>query len=336
MRLILHAGTHKTGTTSIQAVLAENRKWLDERGYVFPALCGSQTSHNHFAHRLAVARPEDEELLQSELMGATARNRTTILSGEEVSARIVGTKNWDGYNADDYWDRRVRFLQRVRAAMRDFEDITVHLCLRRADDFAESIYATMLLSGRYRGSLEQFVSDVAPIFDYGRQVEAFRNIFGDVRVAPFNELSSDLIPQFFRWTGIPLPPSPAKRKKVTPDKRLIYWIHRMIESNGYNEADVRLLAQFVRSRPAGHALTDRRPATLWRDQALREIIVRRSAAGLPNTFFAEQAPKVLASAHLDDPELARITGAFESWRAQSSGSRFRRGIRSIVSMFRPS
>jgi hypothetical protein len=333
MRLILHTGTHKTGTTSIQAVLAENRKWLGERGYVFPPLCGSQTSHNHFAHRLALARPDDQEILQSELMTTTARNRTTILSGEEISARIVGTKNWDGYNTNDYWDRRIRFLQRVRAAVRDFDDITVHLCLRRADDFAESIYATMLLSGRYRGSLEQFVSDVAPIFDYGRQLEAFRNVFNDVRVASFDQFSSDLIPQFFRWTGIPLPPNPAKRKKVTPDKRLIYWIYRMIENNNCNESDIRLWGQFVRSRPKDDPLTDRRPATLWRDQGLREVIVRRSAAGLSKGFFAEPTPKEFVSAYLDDPELARITEAFETWRARSAGSRFRTGIRSIISMF---
>ena len=36
MRLILHAGTHKTGTTSIQKVLADNRDWLRERGLIYP------------------------------------------------------------------------------------------------------------------------------------------------------------------------------------------------------------------------------------------------------------------------------------------------------------
>jgi hypothetical protein len=36
MKLVLHAGTHKTGTTSIQKVLSDNRTWLRDRGLIYP------------------------------------------------------------------------------------------------------------------------------------------------------------------------------------------------------------------------------------------------------------------------------------------------------------
>ena len=113
--------------------------------------------HNEFAHRIALASPESLDDLRSVLVNASDPDRITIVSGEEMSARIAGTRNWDGYDASDYWDRRLEYLQRLSRIVRDFDDPQVYLCLRRADEFAELIYATMILSrgGRFRGPFEQ-------------------------------------------------------------------------------------------------------------------------------------------------------------------------------------
>src|SRR5688572_14535297 len=108
MRLILHAGTHKTGTTSIQAALAENRRWLSERGFVYPQLSFCSRSHNGFAHRLALAGKG--ESLRLELQRAVAGGHAAIMSAEEVS---VDTRNWEALANDDYWERRRHYLQKL-------------------------------------------------------------------------------------------------------------------------------------------------------------------------------------------------------------------------------
>ena len=323
MRLILHVGTHKTGTTSIQAALASNRQWLAERDYIFPPLCGSQTSHNEFAHRIALATPEGLDELRSMLVSASDPDRITIVSGEEMSARIAGTRDWDGYSDEDYWDRRLEYLQRVRAVVQDFDEITVHLCLRRADGFAESIYATMMLSrrGRFRGSFERFISAVAPIFEYQRQIDLFRRMFEDVRVISFDVLASDLVPGFFRWTDIPMPPDTTQRRKITPDKRLVYWFSRMVETCPHDEVQCRLWAQFVASGQNKQLFLDRGPATFWSSQTSREAFARRSAEGLPDGFFGCPPAREFTEARLDDTGLARISDAFASWRAATKTRR---------------
>ena len=62
MRLILHAGTHKTGTTSIQKVLADNREWLRERGLIYPdgksAFGKTSIPHHRFCRSLNGTDPD--------------------------------------------------------------------------------------------------------------------------------------------------------------------------------------------------------------------------------------------------------------------------------------
>jgi hypothetical protein len=332
MRLVLHVGTHKTGTTSIQDALAANRQWLVDRGYSFPPLYGHRASHNDFAHRLALARAEDLEELRIILVGASDAHRCTILSGEEMSARIAGTRNWDGYAGADYWDRKLEYLQRLRLVVREFDDVVVHLCLRRADEFAESMYSTMIMSGRFRGSFAQFVLAVAPIFNYHRQIEAFRCVFPALRVISFDRLAVDLVPGFFRWTGIPVPPNTTQRKKVTPDKRLVYWISRMIEVHSDRDEQRHLWNKFARSSQNTHLFADRRPATFWSSQAQREEFVIRSGAGLPQGFFADAPVREFIEARLNDEELARVSDEFENWRSRPAAKSL--DVRSVFSLFR--
>jgi len=188
--------------------LAGNRRWLAERGYIFAPLCVRRRSHNEFAHRIALANPTALEELRNILLSRSDPDRATIVSAEEMSVRIAGTRDWEGYDKEDYRDRRLEYLQRLRTVVRDFDDITVHLCLRRADKYAETFYATQFLGRkvRFRGSFERFISAVAPIFEYSRQIEAFRSVFPNMRVISFDSLAgrSRLLPHLI---GLPRTPS---------------------------------------------------------------------------------------------------------------------------------
>jgi len=315
MRLILHVGTHKTGTTSIQAALAGNRRWLAERGYIFPPLCGSLRSHNEFAHRIALANPAALEELRSILLSGSDPDRTTVVSAEEISARIAGTRDWEGFDKDDYWDRRLDYLERLRTVVRDFDDVRVHLCFRRADEYAEALYAALILRpwGRFRGSFERFISAVAPIFEYGRQIELFRRVFPNVRVVSFDSLAGDLMPGFFRWTGIPIPADIAQHRNVTPDMRLVYWAAQMIGTHGEDEAQRRLWAKFASS--GKNLFPNGCSATFWPSQTDRDKFASRSGMGLPDGFFPRVPAQKFVDARLERAELDRVSQTFDSWRA---------------------
>lgn len=57
---IIHAGLHKTGTTTLQDFCADNRNWLAERGVHYPAdLYDEWAGHHRLACRLSSARPSN-------------------------------------------------------------------------------------------------------------------------------------------------------------------------------------------------------------------------------------------------------------------------------------
>ena len=202
MRLILHAGTHKTGTTSIQSTLAENREWLHEKGYVFPSL--GPVGHNEFAHRLAQAKLKEIESFRTAIMSVADPDRVFILSDEEFSTQLVGAKQWR-FEKNEYWQQRRDYLARLRTILRDFDQVTVFLCFRRHDAFAQSLYTTTVLSDQHRWSFAEFCDRCTPLFDYRGQVETFRTAFPDVRLMSFQDVQKDLVTRFCSWLGIPLP-----------------------------------------------------------------------------------------------------------------------------------
>src|SRR5262245_1338144 len=140
MRLILHAGTHKTGTTSIQTALAVSRRWLGTRGVCYPKLDQRGRAHNHFAHRIAMANEADLDGLRTEFRRSINMGQTVLVSAEELSARITGTQYWDGFTDPDFPARKQAYMERLRKVFSDFDEVTVHICFRHAAEYAESLY----------------------------------------------------------------------------------------------------------------------------------------------------------------------------------------------------
>jgi hypothetical protein len=80
MRLVIHAGIHRTGTTSLQRFLSENREALGARGIGYP---GDEVHHQKLAWALkrGEAGVEDVEAL----VGSAGAAERVILSGEDFA-----------------------------------------------------------------------------------------------------------------------------------------------------------------------------------------------------------------------------------------------------------
>ena len=97
MRLVLHAGIHRTGTTTLQRVLADNRGVLGRQGVAYP---GAERSHQALAWALHRGQSGAREVLALVAEAEAAGAGLAVLSGEdfaihtdlgwlrEVSARI--------------------------------------------------------------------------------------------------------------------------------------------------------------------------------------------------------------------------------------------------------
>jgi hypothetical protein len=308
MKLILHAGTHKTGTTSIQSTLAENRQWLHEHGYIFPSL--GPVGHNEFACRLAVAKPVNIESYRAAIMKAAELKRVLILSAEEFSTQLVGANQWQ-FNKDEYWQRRGDYLGRLGSALRDFDKITVFVCFRRHDAFAQSLYTTNILTDRYRWSFVQFRERCAPLFHYCKQVEMFRQVFAEVRLISFEAIRHNLLPEFCRWIGVPVPAStPNEPKRVSPDARLIYWLYLRGSNDVVEPQTFKLRSSFVGSNAATSILSEA-PSSLWSSEDDWRNFMLGCTEPEPGFFplCGDPPPSIV----ITEGELARIDSAFRSW-----------------------
>jgi hypothetical protein len=138
MKIVLHIGIDKTGSTAIQQHLILNRDWLQQRSVYVPEI-GFGSSNGHSA---LLSRLDEPQLaaLQEEIRQAESAGCETILL------------SWEGMNF--YSPEQIHTLV---AALGDFPcDVVVYL--REQADLVQTGYLQQLKSDSNNGSLRLFES----------------------------------------------------------------------------------------------------------------------------------------------------------------------------------
>lgn len=129
-RVVLHIGTHKTATTTIQDTFWENSALLAEHGVIYPRL-GRVTGHHGLAYDWAnlppIYKPEEGSRAALSALAEEYAHRpvTVFLSSEELS-------RGDPKGAVDF--------KEVRALLSAFDEIEVICTLRPQWEFVQSVY----------------------------------------------------------------------------------------------------------------------------------------------------------------------------------------------------
>ena len=253
MRLILHAGTHKTGTKSIQKVLAENQAWLRDRGLIYPDgaphFRNSKYPQHRFAHAFTgtnpVAMRKAKDMI-TELYKSACASDTILVSAEPVYRHIAHYDGWDRYTGAEYWAHRLQYLKMLHSGLAGF-DVEVLLFFRSRESFAESLYGEVIRKRHWRGPFDEFLQAFNPLFDYDRQIDAFRRVFGCVRVEDYDRARRDgLMASFFNAIGFEMPPHAEG-----------VWVNRSAYANCLwpsAEARTEFLAKYDRSPRQGWGL----------------------------------------------------------------------------------
>lgn len=204
MTLILHIGTHKTGTTTIQRFAASHRKELRRRGLRYPSYKSiglpGHYAHHHFAHAIADEKGnalslEDAERFAKFIRGRWWQRGKTLLSAEPLYRHVLSSEA-------DYWRAREAYVAKVRRVL-GREKITVLAVLRRQDRFAESLYQEKVKSRAYSKTFREFLVEQRHEFEYFRQLSIFAEAFGRVEVLIYEDLQQEgLIDGFFGHLGV--------------------------------------------------------------------------------------------------------------------------------------
>lgn len=105
MKVIIHAGIHRTGTTSLQYFLSGNRAALAVRGIGYP---GEELNHQKLVWSLRRGDSGVEDLLA--VIATAGEAATVVLSGEDFS--ILTDLDWLGALAERHETHVVFYLRR--------------------------------------------------------------------------------------------------------------------------------------------------------------------------------------------------------------------------------
>jgi hypothetical protein len=213
-RAILHIGTEKTGTTSIQKFLYENRIKLGANGMLFPASAGFISNQNLVVYGKQSPEPDlappsldvndAEELAAwketfaqehcSEVLAFQARHQdsTLIYSAEHLQSRLTS----------------VAEIKRVARLLRPlFDEVEVVVYLRRQDLYALSAHSTSVRGGKREGFSFETINAQGPYYNYRLLLENWSEVFGEeaIQVRLFEKsrlVGHDVVSDFQSVTSI--------------------------------------------------------------------------------------------------------------------------------------
>jgi hypothetical protein len=180
VRLILHIGTHKTGTTAIQRFLAANRAALAHHGFHFATPAGSPDS-NVVANAVAGTHPE--------LVLDFFRKHVETAEHSDAKAIVVSAENFysmatvaaalANLTPDDAESEEPSLVRRLQSLLpSEISGVEVVGYFRRPDRFAESLYNQRIKYENFDEPFERHLELVEPMLAYHRNASAWADVFG--------------------------------------------------------------------------------------------------------------------------------------------------------------
>lgn len=215
MRVYLHIGTEKTGTTSIQTYMAENRRILRKYGVVFPKVILFPGWVSNVELPLAVKKNVGKDLDKCRDVDFFDFRRKVVGRIERIIAKASGTGARAVVFSSEHLSSRliaVDDLVELKGLFPATTEFTIIVYLRRQDELHLSALAESIKGGGRQATLRipLEVGDVpygVRYYDYRMMLEPWEEVFGlgsiIVRVYEKGRLSGgDVIRDFLEIIGV--------------------------------------------------------------------------------------------------------------------------------------
>jgi len=336
-RLLLHVGSHKTGTTSIQAALAANRSWLESRGIYYPNpkpyLFGKSDAHHDLAHGLAGDNRREAARMRNfrtHLIEAAPRFDRILLSAEPFYRHEIAGRGPSAPRTPAAMiESRRAYIDRMAEFFAPF-DTEILVVLRRPDTFAESLYKNAIVSSPYAGGFDAYLKRAYFKLDYPTRLDLFRARFPALTVRSYESgLKAGIVETFFETIGAGRPPSLGDdhlRRSLTNKATL--WLDRSKTEASMGKRDLHRRWHFAMLAVA-EPFFGRKDATgLWRSRDERDRFIRHTLGSLPADFFPPPPATLPEPTAWTDAEHQAASAAFRDWeRANRSHLRRREILR---------
>jgi hypothetical protein len=217
MRVILHIGQSKTGTTSLQSFLSANRESLAKSGILYPDVYRggiplNVLEHNSFAEALCGFRrfpgfSAEEYWCQFQEQIQQSECHTLLLSGESFWG---APQLWRVPEGEEVLGSHLKKIRKLKEFVGQ-KDCHVVLYLRRQDEWMDSNIPQLI---RYEGLLKypvyqndaQTVNALAPYLDYAAMLDLWEQTFkgSKMTVIPYERdhlMNGDIVSDFMERIG---------------------------------------------------------------------------------------------------------------------------------------
>lgn len=335
--LVLHVGTHKTGTTAIQAYMSQCRADLAAQGILYPSLRPGLWKEMAGHHKMAQAISRFSIIDRARLRRYRAwidrtrsRFRVTVLSAEPIYRHVVGevapgdTQGW-------FLAHRV-YLQRLVAWLDGFQVRPV-VYFRQPDEFAASVFKEHVVRRLLRGgerNFKTFVAATAQYYDYSEHIDALRDAFGCVVVRDYDAARQrGLQADFAAQLGAKdLPPPAHTAVRSSPGNKATLWLAAQPEGGSRRDYYRRVL--FAVRAASDEPFSEPEPTTLWADAVTFSNFVERHRTAWDLPFLSMPAWRDLSPALWTTDDQASADAAFRDWEMRNLGLLRRREARNLA------
>jgi hypothetical protein len=243
-RLFLHIGNHKTGSTSIQNLLFENRAQLAKEGILYPDVGLHGGAHHKLAWATGVGqRPRNPELLESSV------KEITRLAKKSIHTVVISSEEFE-------------FVHNTAALgiLKDHFDVKIVAYLRKQDHYLESAcnQHVRMYDLRYTGSIYQFALkyNFFRRYNYRLLLKRWEEVFGreNILVRPYGTslVDRDVCSDLFSLMGV----SDEQRPNASSGPRLnislpanaipyLSHINQLSLSKGQHQAALEILSGMI-------------------------------------------------------------------------------------------
>ncbi len=152
-RLVIHIGYHKTGSTSVQTYMEENRKLLEERGLFYPVTQRDDrrpyySKHLHLFNLLIAENHASEGFGDYVREILTPYVQEILASGADTA--VISEESFSGMHPD---------IIRALGVLKEDFDVHVLAIIRRQDEFLQSWYQQSIKDFREQRTFARFIND---------------------------------------------------------------------------------------------------------------------------------------------------------------------------------
>lgn len=192
MRAILHLGTYKTGSSSIQNLMFDNRSWLQSHGILYPEVGLLKDRKIGFRHTGLIFNflKSPRQVLPESLANEIAASRCDTL--------VFSSEAWSNPRHLSHLVQFASMLENIGVTQ-----LSAVISFRNVSDYAQSHFREFTVNQSNSLDYKSYTKKPIGMFDYLLLSGVFRSIFGgSLTVMNFNE-EGDVRRRFLEVSGLP-------------------------------------------------------------------------------------------------------------------------------------